>query len=140
MTAAPWPAWIATGPLEDGYGETPQTNRAEFQPEVGEPIRRRRTTLKQDTIPFLSWFSSEDVDDIQFFHRTTLGEGSLPFTLDHPRTGVEATWMFVEPPRLVRAFGDSFQIQFSLRLLSGGVVLPRLDFSRPRNSMYLGII
>lgn len=141
MTAA-WPAWITPPALQDGFGENPEPNAIDFSPEVGPPKTRRRSSLSNDLLAVVGWYSSQDWEDIKNFYRATLSDGTLRFTMIHPRTKTTGTWMFVPktPPKVNSTFGLTFVVGFSLRLISGGLLPPAFKFNRPANSQYLGAL
>ena len=142
MTTAAWPAWIDPPALQDGFGESLEDNVAAFTPDVGPPILRRRSSISSDLITVKGWFSSSEWEDIRAFYRSTLKDGTQQFTMEHPRSKTSATWLFVpgSPPKVGSTFGLIFEVQFSLRLVSGGATPPTLKFNRPSNSQYLGVI
>ena len=96
MTAS-WPGTVNTTNFGSGttYTETPDTNYAEFQPEVGPPKRRRRMSISSDTISFSLVMNPTEYANFLTFYRTTLLDGTLPFTFPRPRTGSTETWNFV---------------------------------------------
>src|ERR1035437_8610620 len=98
MTAA-WPA-VSSKAQVGGFTEAPERNIAEFQPDVGPPKRRRRSSITNDLISFSQWYNSADWDTIRTFYRTTLLDGVSPFTMNHPRTGNSQTWIFVDVPKI----------------------------------------
>lgn len=136
-----WPSWIRFAIDPNSYGESPEQNRVEFQPEVGPPKRRRRTSLSQTVIAMETvWLTAQEVDDVTAFYRGTLTEGIDSFTATHPRTNTPGTWEFVDGPKVSQAVATSFKLSFQLRLLSGGRYPPSLKFNRPPNSQYLGAL
>lgn len=96
MTAA-WPGTVNTSNFGTNppYSETPDTNFAEFQPEVGPPKRRRRMSISSDTIAFSLIMTTAEYANFLTFYRTTISDGTLPFTFPRPRTGSTETWNFV---------------------------------------------
>ena len=92
--AAEWPStvpdyWEAT--ISGG----PQQNKVSFDPRVGPSIERKSATATNRkyrvSVPGL------DLDEFTAFvafHKTTLAEGTLPFTHTDPFTGVEKTFKF----------------------------------------------
>ncbi len=134
MTAA-FPSWISQVVVRDNYAEAPDTNVVSFKPEVGPAILRRRSSLSQDVVPCTMWLSSSDWQDLLAFFRTTLTDGTQPFTWVHPRSKVAGTFQFEGgvPPKVTSTLGPIFVVQFSLRLLSGGVVLPTVLAISPNN-------
>ena len=123
MALAAFPSWINQGVLQSGYGETPETNVALFKPEVGPPKLRRRTSLSQDILSCKMWLSSSDWEDFLSFYRFELLDGTQQFTWNHPRAGTTATFQFEgNAPKITATFGLTFEIQFALRLISGGTI------------------
>lgn len=117
MTAA-WPTYINSIALVDGYSEEPQTNVVEFKPDIGPSKSRRRSSLANDIVNFEQIYSADEYDDLLNFFRRTLADGSLPFTMVHPRTLQTATWRFVTPLKISEFIPNSeYRVQFSLRLL-----------------------
>jgi len=105
--------------LQDGYSETPETNQAKFQPDVGPPLLRMRTSIAQTIFTIKQWLSSSDWDTLRSFYYTTLLNGTQQFTWVHPRTGVAATFQFEGPaPKLVGTFGITFEIAYTLRQIA----------------------
>jgi len=124
MTAA-FPSWISQVVLQDAYGEAPETNQAAFKPEVGPPKLRRRSSISQDILSCKMWLNSSDWEDLEGFYRSTLLDGSQQFIWKHPRTGVAGVFQFEgDAPKVTGTFGTTFEVQFAIRLISGGVVLP----------------
>lgn len=140
MTAA-FPPWIRRGvALVDGYGETPETNLAAFPLDVGSPKQRRRSSISQDVLACKLWLSSDEWEDFKTFFRVTLKDCTQQFTWTHPRTKVAATFQFEgSAPKITGKRALLFEIQFSIRLISGGVPGPAFKFNRPNNSQYLGV-
>jgi hypothetical protein len=126
MAAPAFPSWINSAALQAGYAEQPETNALADQRQVGAPALRRRTSLQQSTITFTVRLSSLEWENVKTFYRSTLKDGTLQFTMNHPRTGVSATWAWVpgQPPKVGQTYGSSFEIVFTLRLISGGAPTP----------------
>ncbi|MCF2522349.1 hypothetical protein [Bradyrhizobium sp. G127] len=116
MPLAIWPIDVPLRTLQSGYSEAPEKNTADFQPEVGPPKTRRRTSISSDVITCSGNFSSEEWDALVAFYRTTLADGSLPFTRAHPRSGLSMTFKFTgDPPKLSQVRGDVYTGSFGLR-------------------------
>jgi hypothetical protein len=111
--------------MQPGYAEQPEANQSAFQPETGAPILRRRTSLSQDLVTFTSQLTSLQWEGVKYFYRYTIKDGTLQFTMNHPRTQTAATWAWVpgSPPKVNQTYGLTFEIVFTLRLISGGALL-----------------
>lgn len=93
MTTAAWPSTIPQCPIL-AFQEKPQTNVASFKPEVGPPKMRRRSTAKSWLTDVTFRMTNAQVVTFLTFYETTLEDGSLPFTMNHPRTTTNYSWMF----------------------------------------------
>jgi hypothetical protein len=93
MTAA-WPSTLPAAPVFGGFTEQRQTNVAAFNPDVGPPKYRRRSTAVGVPTSAIFWMTPTQVADFDTFFETTLVDGTLPFTWDHPLSGTNYTWMF----------------------------------------------
>lgn len=117
MTAA-WPGTINQTVNMDGYSEAPEQNKITFQPEVGPPTERRRSSVSSNILAFTQFYTTTEYDDLITFYRTTLLDGVLTFTRTHPRTGLSATFKFTDVPKIVSlANGLTFVVSHSLRVL-----------------------
>lgn len=94
MTTAPWPAGLPQCPILNGFQETPQPNTVAFNPETGTPKVRRRSTAKGWLTDMVYRMSNAQLLTFKSFYETTLEDGSLPFTQNHPVTKVNYSWMF----------------------------------------------
>lgn len=111
-----WPATIPQCPILNGLAEQRQRNVASFPPDVGPPKLRRRSTAAavQTTVVFK--MSNAELVDFNTFYETTLADGTLPFTWDHPRTKVNYSWMFSadEAPQIERLAPNASQVMCKL--------------------------
>lgn len=92
MTAA-WPGTLPAAP-KYGFAEKRQTNIAFFAPDVGPPKMRRRSTAVCVVCTANFEMTDAQLVDFNTFFETTLADGTLPYTWNHPRTGVSYTWAF----------------------------------------------
>jgi len=115
MTAV-WPSTIPQGPIYGGFTEVRQRNLASFQPDVGPPNARRRSTAVGVNTACVFQFSDSDLATFNTFFETTLVDGSLPFTWLHPITGVSYTWIFAvdEAPQIEILDFNQHQVSCSL--------------------------
>lgn len=118
MTAA-WPGTINQNVNVQNFNEVPDTNNAVFQPDVGPPKMRRRSSLSTSVFTFEGWFTSTEVDNINTFYKTTLLDGTLPFTRLHPRTQANdgSTYVFLNAPDVKTFSPVLFVVTFNLRKL-----------------------
>lgn len=97
------PAWPSTVPqtaLAGSLTDRPERNVASFQPDVGDPIERPRSSLARSMISFETFMTSAQFDLLLTFYNTTVTQGVLSFTRKHPRdiNGADRTFKFTAPP------------------------------------------
>jgi hypothetical protein len=116
MTTATWPSTIPQCPILNGFNERPQPNVASFTPEVGPPKMRRRSTAKGWLTNMTFRFTNAQMVTFLTFYETTLKDGSLPFTMNHPRTTTNYSWMFMpgDEPEIVRTAPNASTVAFRL--------------------------
>lgn len=116
--AESWPDTLPQTPLMDGNGLTEVSNRVEFSPDVGPPMRRQRTTLAQRVI---GWnFNLTEAQRATFitFHNTTLTGGSDTFMATDPYSGDWAEFMFEGQYSMTKMAMDVFRLTSSVRRVS----------------------
>lgn len=102
--ASAWPTSTAPfKPLVDGYKEQLGENWKKFTPTAGKTIKRRRGSARVDTLQIRIYWTKTQYEAALAFYKSTLYDGSLPFTAPHPRTGVTTEFSFASPmdPELV---------------------------------------
>jgi SPRY domain/BNR repeat-like domain len=106
------------------YSETPDTNFAEFAPEVGPPKRRRRMSISSDTVSFTLVMNNTEYALFLNFYRNTLKDGTLPFQFNRPRTGMLESFIFTTKAPSVK-FSDFnlWEVEFTLRNIPGSAVV-----------------
>lgn len=115
-----WPDSLPQTPDADGWTGGPQNNRISFQPEIGEPITRRRGSASGHV--FQAQFSNlSDAQRAAFeeWFEDDLYDGTLSFTWDDPITGDSHTWMLMDedPPYQFAAHGGSGLHTLTCRLM-----------------------
>ena len=118
MTTPAWPAGLPQKPDVDGWSEAPQPNRAQFQPEVGPPIRRRRGTARSYLVQAVFNMTDAQVATFWSFWQSDLKDGTLVFTWTHPVTGASARWSFETEPTASRVGYDWSRLSCQLRRLT----------------------
>lgn len=93
MTYASWPASLPQTPRRGAWVGGPQDSRAQFQPEYGPPITRRRTTADMRMFD-ATWpnLSTAERATFEAFYETDLVGGSQPFAMLDPVSGEVARW------------------------------------------------
>lgn len=103
--------------LAYGWTETPLDNVARFQPDVGGPKFRRRSTANGSMCSGAFRLSNDDVAIFRAFYEFDLKDGSLPFIWDHPVTGQSTSWAFEEPPQFNSETRGMTSVSVKLRRL-----------------------
>jgi hypothetical protein len=101
MTAA-WPVTVTQFVTSSNYSERAERNVSEFQPDVGPPMTRRRSSVSSDLVTFeTATVPDSQYDDLLYFYRFVLKDGSLTFFRKHPRNndGTNVEFKFVEAPQ-----------------------------------------
>ena len=116
-----WPAGLPQCPILNGFSEQRQRNVVAFEPEVGPPKMRRRSTAVGVLTSIAYRMTVAHVSTFNTFYEDTLEDGSLPFEWDHPITGTTYDWMFDanEAPRFDRLTPYTFRVTFNLIRLPG---------------------
>lgn len=114
---AAWPAAVNQFAYRAGYGEQAERNVVSFQPEVGPPIERRRSTVATDIITFEGRGTPAEWASLKSFYRVTLRDGVDTFTRNHPLTGQAGTFKFTAPPRLIRVGATLLRYELQMRQL-----------------------
>lgn len=117
MTTASWPGTLPQTPQYGGFDETPQRNVATFQPDVGPSKQRRRSTANGSICAVKFEMSDAQRAAFDAFFGTTLADGSLPFTWNHPISGTNYTWAFEESPTYSNQAYNYHSITMKLRRL-----------------------
>lgn len=111
-----WPAAVNQFVQTQSYGETPDTNVAQFQPEVGAPKLRRRMSISSDSFSFDVWMTGAEYAAWLAFYRTNLADGTLQFTRQHPRTLAIGTFIFTGSAPSMKAFGpDNYAVSITMK-------------------------
>jgi hypothetical protein len=116
--AAAWP--VANLPdylLEDAASGSFGDNRLRSKMDVGPAKMRRRSTAAPDTFTGSQKLTSAQLGYLETFYKTTLTDGSLPFTWKHPRTRSTVDMRFLSPPTWSPSGGDYWLVNYSLEIL-----------------------
>lgn len=98
MTAV-WRDEVPFKPLIGTFRERRQTSKAVFQPEIGEPVQRLRSTFTPVSAEMTLSLTTHEKDLFDAMYRDDFGEGSLEFKMRHPISGAWKTWIFTAEPQ-----------------------------------------
>lgn len=84
MTSPRWPASLPP-PLLAEYGESVTPPTVVFEPDVGNPLTRRRGTIHRKEITATFRVTSDQLRDFEEFFFNEIASGTLAFRMTHPR-------------------------------------------------------
>jgi hypothetical protein len=113
---AAWPATLPCQPLAGSLSFTPEPNVAEFKPDVGAPIRRRRYTAIRLLYQAEMKMTATEVAQLMQFFSTDCEDGALTFTMTDWRTGATETFSWISPPSFQRIAGNIWSVTLPLAL------------------------
>ena len=123
MTLPNWPASLPQTPERRSWTGGPREDRAVFEPEVGPPMLRARTTADtreyQGTFPLLT---QAQLAAFETFWRVDLGRGVRAFRWTDPIYGDLARWIIArgdKPFTVTSRGGRLFDLSLTLIRLPG---------------------
>lgn len=119
MTLAVWPYNVNQRAVKETYRETQDENVARFQPDVGGPKLRRRMSISTKQIQFDTVLTTTEVSALETFWRTTLKDGTLPFSRVNPRSGLTEVYFFNSPYQRQDWSFTQDRVSFSMRQAAG---------------------
>jgi hypothetical protein len=117
MSDPVWPITLPQRPIFGGWRETPQPNVVRFQPAVGAPKQRRRSTANSTLASALFDLLNSQEDDFWTFYRDDCKDGSLPFQWTHPKLGGTYRWAFESEPQMEAVKYNQNNLTLQLRRL-----------------------
>ncbi|MFG1247612.1 hypothetical protein [Xanthobacter flavus] len=111
-----WPAPLPCQPEQGTWQETPNPNTVSFEPEVGPTIDRRRSTVFSLASSCTFMFTKAEYAVFLAWYRDDLKSGTLPFSFDHPVTGVPSRWKFHPKPGWGLGTVTNRKVQVSVHL------------------------
>jgi hypothetical protein len=110
-----WPSTLPQCPIMN-FSEQRQRNVVAFEPDVGPPKMRRRSTAVAVLTSMTFRMSTTQLAAFNTFYETTLSDGVLPFDWAHPVTKVTYSWMFdaKNAPTIERVGPTSHRVSFNL--------------------------
>jgi hypothetical protein len=112
-----WPEILPPLTRLEGYVETPPKNVLRTQMDAGPAKLRRRFTAGVRPVQGRLLLDRDEIEFLDSFYQNDLAAGSLPFASLHPRTGLAASFRFVEPPAYTRLSGLYYEAALSLEIL-----------------------
>lgn len=117
MTAA-WPSTLPDYVLQQGYDEKWGSTSISTSMEIGPAKKRNRTTAGIDRFQVQLLLTSDEVDALKIFWKTTVARGTLPFTWVNPREQTAVTFRFLgDDAPDIKPSNDSFVASFALEIL-----------------------
>lgn len=110
-----WPSDVPSYALIDGYDESMEGNAVSFTPEVGPPKWRRLFSTSSEVLSFSILMTAAQYASFLTFYRSTLKDGTKPFTMTHPRLQTTVTMRFMDKPQIADAGPDSFRVSLKMR-------------------------
>lgn len=109
------PSTIPWCAVNSSYSEELERNVLSFQPSVGAPKLRRRSSISDSLISFSRSMTRAQWELLKEFYRTDLQDGALSFTAAHPADAGAATFIFTDSPK-AQQFGNKRMVQLSVRM------------------------
>ena len=114
------PTWPTTGnfpqcPTPGTWQRQRESNLLAFQPDVGPPLVRKRSTVSTITVSFSIIVTTAQLQTLDTFFEDDCCEGAIKFDWKNPETGVVEEWAFVDPPAVQKPFRDKYEAQLRLR-------------------------
>lgn len=112
------PSTIPFCAVNFSYSEELEDNKVSFKPAVGRPKERRRSTIADTLIGFSRSMTRDQWFALRTFYRTTLQDGVLEFTANHPDTAAPGTFTFTRAPSVQKIGTAKYMVQISLRQIA----------------------
>lgn len=116
---ATWPTTLPQEVAWNNYKETTQPATLRSQPEAGPFKARPRFSAAMEIFSvMLVNLTSDQVDTLKFFYKTTCAMGSTPFDWVHPRSGNPAVLTFMSDTiTVVGTSRNKFSASFDMAIL-----------------------
>ncbi len=112
-----WPDDVTQNASRGSVTEQAERNVASFQPEVGPPSERRRSSVPIEQLSYTTIMSRKARESLKAFYRTTLADGVYDFRRKHPVGGGVIRCKFTAPPKFQQLAGDAWRVTIALRIL-----------------------
>jgi len=105
-----WPSGLQDIVNEEGFGYTLGDTLVRSDMDVGPAKVRRRYTKGVENLTTTINLTTSEYTTFKNFYDTTLNGGVTPFLFDHPITGVQEEFRFVNPPKIDSIGGGNFRV------------------------------
>lgn len=112
-----WPAGLPQAPLAERYSETLPDTVIRTQMDQGPAKLRQRTTAGVGAMDVAFLLEAAGAALLEEFYRETLGGGTAPFVMPHPRRAVPVTVRFKKAPQLTAESGVHYLARLELEVL-----------------------
>ena len=114
---AQWPATLAQCPMI-GWQEGFAPNVIEFNPDVGYPRRRRRSTARTYELAVVYKMSKAELATLWAFVENDIVDGALLFDWPNPRlNGALSPAMLATMPTVSQNTNDFYQVSFNVTVV-----------------------
>jgi hypothetical protein len=111
-----WPTTLSQCPII-GWTESPLSNVVEFDPDVGAPRRRRRSTLAGYEVGVQYRMTKADLATLWTFWETDLVDGVFEFDWPHPRyNGALRKAYVMEAPAVSQLTNNIYIVALAVRV------------------------
>lgn len=122
MSAVFWPDTVNQFMDRGSFNEQPERNVVSFQPDVGPPIERRRSSIATTMLSGSGRGTRAEWDSLVAFYKDTLNDGIDPFVRLHPDTNVPIVCKFTgDAPKLTSVGALYRHFSLSMRILPEAV-------------------
>ena len=112
---AAWPASLPQSPLAGTFQTVPEATAAVFEPDVGPPRVRRRTSNAGHDMRASFAMTEAQYSTLLTFWKTTLSDGVASFTWLHPVDGTVESFAFAgRPPQIQHRTKNALVVQVAL--------------------------
>ena len=112
-----WPSTLPEFPTTDGWTKKPLRNVAVFQPEVGPPKFRRRSTAAGSMFTMQFVMTTEQVRLFVDYFMEDLQDGVLPFTIYDPVSDQMISLVFEDAYEISGLTYGIYSVNLSFRML-----------------------
>lgn len=117
MADVSWPNDVPKSPLVDSFTEQPGRDVVRTQMDAGPSKMRRRTTAGVRKITKTLRMTESEVESLDTFYTSTLGQGTLRFDVENPRTGTVKEMRFVKRPTWRLVTDDDYDVNVQLEVM-----------------------
>lgn len=117
---ATWPSsLLPTNPLIDGFAQSYEASVWEFKPDVGRPLRGKRSSDSFRIWTGTYWFDEDQKEQFWTFFNDDINRGIDSFLMRDPDRDIQVLVELIDatPPEMTPVGPDTFQATLSFRIL-----------------------